>query len=275
MYAVITFILLLLDTHLPMTNFTTTYHSRIYKMGKAMLSFLAGLVVQGVVVLLLFKATGSPFVAAFLGYAAPLLCLVFLAGKFRNLFTYDTSIQFDKEGMKLTEFGKDGETIRKEEAINWQDLAGYRFYFGRKGVIQLFLYFRNGKSRTLFFNDEQSEAEAMKERSLFSILYAFITSYNADKDPTQQIIMKGGILKETKGKVMLTLMVFAAIAAIAFELSTNYGRVTFLLTMATVLSCFFVLMVHATAQARLRRLGNSEPLPEDQLAETGDTTSNS
>ena len=255
-----------------MTNFTTTYHCRIYKMGESILSFLAGMIIVGLVVFWVFKVTGNALVAA-VSWTAPQLCMVFFAQKFREAFTYATSIKFDKEGMTVKEFCKDEVTLNKEEVINWSELVGYRFYFGNKGVIQLFLYFRNGKSRTLFFNGAADETETMKKRSVFSILYAFVASYNADKSPVEQIVMKGGILNETKGKVILILTALAAIVAVIFKIRTSHGYPSFLLVLVTVIVNLAILLTHATAQARLRRMSKLQPLTEDQLTLPDEPTS--
>jgi len=109
------------------------------------------------------------------------LVLALFMTRIQNFFSRRAELDFNDEGLNITEYHLKSGVLLNNYSINWADMNSYQYYDSGSGdAINLKLYFNNGKSKLLKFRGENiSFDEALAdENSLFRILQSFIKNYN-------------------------------------------------------------------------------------------------
>ena len=155
-------------------------------------------------------------------YLVVLLVPLLFTRSVRDLFSTRVVLDFTDDHLIITEYNLKNGTLLRTYSISWADINSYQYYDAGKGdIVNLKLYFNNGRSRLLKFRGENiliNEAMA-NEDSLFMVVHSFTKSYNSRSNDHKIYFRKFFMM--TAGGAIFTWVIplgFAAIALILFAL---------------------------------------------------------
>jgi hypothetical protein len=139
-----------------------------------------------------------------------ILPLVFMKN-IRSFFTRDATLIFEEEKVTISIMAPDDDELFKKLEFKWENIRSYKFYFTPGKLCYLDIYFRKGRFREFGFIEDKTEAEAIKEESVFSIFRSCVLQHNSDKSENNKIKLSPGFLTTPTGTI---LMILAAVLSI-------------------------------------------------------------
>lgn len=136
-----------------------------------------------------------------------------------KFFTRKAVLNFSSQGFLIQEYSMQNDVFINNISIKWKDIKSYKIYFSESNKTYLTVYLKNNKNKSFSFIDEKNEDEAIREKSVFSILFSFINQYNSNKENDEKIALQPGFLTTKAGTLILYTIVFFVIIAIILHIT--------------------------------------------------------
>jgi hypothetical protein len=234
------------------------YNTQTYNVIKASLYALPALVVLVALVMIVARFIHSEAFAV-IGWV--LACSVpFLFQKaYKRLFTRRVELEFDKQNFLIKEYTIKNDDLVKELTIAWADIQSYKCSFSSSNMVYLVIYLKDGSSKSFSFKDEKSQEQAINEKSVFSIFNYYVSQYNSDKQPEDEITLKPGFLTTKSGSIVLYTLAILAVVGIVihFVLAPK----TFMLSFMSFFIIMGLLVKRKTDKDLYNKINRLEPRP--------------
>ena len=200
-----------------------------------------------------------PIIILLIPFYAILIILGLFTSQTQNLFSRRAVLEFYDDRLDVAEYHLKNDTLLNNYSISWADINSYQYYdAGRGDIINLKLYFNNGKSKLMKFRGENisiNEAIA-NENSLFRILHSFIKNYNS-KSNDHKIYFREFFMMTNGGYIFIWGIPIACAITFLIRLSLNDKAAFIWLFVGLMLTPMFVALKkkHTTTYDKIIALG--------------------